>query len=85
MESYFGSRLTNGQALYLMFVMGRIADSTRTLRHVADGPEADMRISDDERNTPLRSKPPDLREPETKRYRGRPPHPTTMRLWQTAQ
>ena len=85
MESYFGSRLTNGQALYLMFVMGRIADSTRTLRHVADGPEADMRISDDERNTPLRSKPLDLPELEAKRYRGRPPRPPTMRLWQAAK
>ena len=46
---------------------------------------ADTRISGDQRNIPLRSKPLDLRELETKRYRGRLLRPPTMRLWQAAQ
>ena len=45
----------------------------------------DMRISYDEQNTPHHSKPLDLRELETKRYRARPARPPTMRLWQAAQ
>jgi hypothetical protein len=34
----------DGVTRYLMSVMVRTADSTRTLRHVANGPQADIRL-----------------------------------------